>query len=149
MTDALRAVTDAPGQYTFWDYQAGAWQKNHGLRIDHLLLSPQASDRLVDVGIDSYVRAWEKPSDHVPVWIDLDLEPSRNHHRVAYRTRGILSPCGPAPSAQASEAPSRGLPRTPSRSPCYSCRGSRLSSGVALSRASVNHINPRAACRGN
>jgi exodeoxyribonuclease-3 len=40
----------------------------------HLLLSPQASDRLVDVGIDSYVRAWEKPSDHVPVWIDLDLE---------------------------------------------------------------------------
>ena len=46
LTDALRAVTDAPGQYTFWDYQAGAWQKNHGLRIDHLLLSPQASDRL-------------------------------------------------------------------------------------------------------
>ena len=74
MTDALRAVTDVPGQYTFWDYQAGAWQKNHGLRIDHLLPSPQASDRLVDVGIDSYVRAWEKPSDHVPVWIDLDLE---------------------------------------------------------------------------
>ena len=70
----LRAVTDAPGQYTFWDYQAGAWQKNHGLRIDHLLLSPQASDRLIDVGIDSYVRAWEKPSDHVPVWADLDLE---------------------------------------------------------------------------
>src|SRR5580698_9585210 len=67
-------VTDAPGQYTFWDYQAGAWQKNHGLRIDHLLLSPQASDRLIDVGIDSYVRAWEKPSDHVPVWIDLDLQ---------------------------------------------------------------------------
>jgi exodeoxyribonuclease III len=74
LTDALRAVTDAPNQYTFWDYQAGAWQKNQGLRIDHLLLSPQASDRLVDVGIDSYVRAWEKPSDHVPVWIDLDLE---------------------------------------------------------------------------
>ena len=73
-TDALRAVTDAPGQYTFWDYQAGAWQKNQGLRIDHLLLSPQASDRLIDVGIDSYVRAWEKPSDHVPVWADLDLE---------------------------------------------------------------------------
>jgi exodeoxyribonuclease-3 len=48
--------------------------KNHGLRIDHLLLSPQASDRLIDVGIDSYVRGWEKPSDHVPVWIDLDLE---------------------------------------------------------------------------
>jgi exodeoxyribonuclease III len=74
LTDALRAVNDAPGQYTFWDYQAGAWQKNWGLRIDHLLLSPQASDRLIDVGIDSYVRAWEKPSDHVPVWADLDLE---------------------------------------------------------------------------
>ena len=74
LTDALRAVTDAPGQYTFWDYQAGAWQKNQGLRIDHLLLSPQASDRLLDAGIDSYVRAWEKPSDHVPIWIDLDLE---------------------------------------------------------------------------
>jgi len=75
LTDALRAVNDAPGQYTFWDYQAGAWQKNWGLRIDHLLMSPQASDRLIDVGIDSYVRAWEKPSDHVPVWADLDLVP--------------------------------------------------------------------------
>jgi exodeoxyribonuclease-3 len=64
LTDALRAVNDSPG----------AWQKNWGLRIDHLLLSPQASDRLIDVGIDSYVRAWEKPSDHVPVWADLDLE---------------------------------------------------------------------------
>ncbi|HEY2246120.1 MAG TPA: exodeoxyribonuclease III [Bradyrhizobium sp.] len=74
LTDALRAVNDAPGQYTFWDYQAGAWQKNWGLRIDHLLMSPQASDRLIDVGIDSYVRAWEKPSDHVPVWADLDLD---------------------------------------------------------------------------
>ena len=73
LTDALRAVNDTPGQYTFWDYQAGAWQKNWGLRIDHLLMSPQASDRLIDVGIDSYVRAWEKPSDHVPVWADLDL----------------------------------------------------------------------------
>jgi len=76
LTDALRAVNEAPGQYTFWDYQAGAWQKNWGLRIDHLLLSPQASDRLTHVGVDSYVRAWEKPSDHVPVWADLDLEPA-------------------------------------------------------------------------
>ena len=76
LTDALRAVTDEPGLYTFWDYQAGAWQKNWGLRIDHLLLSPQASDRLTNVGIDSYVRAWEKPSDHVPVWADLDFEPA-------------------------------------------------------------------------
>ena len=74
LTDALRAVSDSDDLYTFWDYQAGAWQKNHGLRIDHLLLSPQASDKLANVGIDSYVRAWEKPSDHVPVWADLDLE---------------------------------------------------------------------------
>ncbi|ABD07460.1 Exodeoxyribonuclease III [Rhodopseudomonas palustris HaA2] len=74
LTDALRASTDAPGQYTFWDYQAGAWQKNWGLRIDHLLLSPQATDRLRNVGIDAYVRNWEKPSDHVPVWADFDLD---------------------------------------------------------------------------
>jgi exodeoxyribonuclease-3 len=73
LTDAFRAVSEEARQYTFWDYQAGAWQKNNGIRIDHLLLSPQASDRLTAVGIDRHVRAWEKPSDHVPVWVDLDL----------------------------------------------------------------------------
>ena len=73
-TDALRANTDAGGIYTFWDYQAGAWQKNNGIRIDHLLLSPQAADALATAGVDKHVRAWEKPSDHVPVWIELDLE---------------------------------------------------------------------------
>ncbi|MCT8265761.1 exodeoxyribonuclease III [Afifella sp. JA880] len=72
LTDALRAVTDAGDIYTFWDYQAGAWQKNNGIRIDHLLLSPEAADRLAGVGIDKHVRAWEKPSDHVPVWIALN-----------------------------------------------------------------------------
>jgi len=71
LTDALRAVNDEPGLYTFWDYQAGAWQKNNGIRIDHLLLSPQAADRLVTAGVDKHVRAWEKPSDHVPVHIEL------------------------------------------------------------------------------
>jgi exodeoxyribonuclease-3 len=71
LTDAIRACSDTPGLYTFWDYQAGAWQKNNGIRIDHLLLSPLAADRLKAAGIDKYVRAWEKPSDHVPVWIDL------------------------------------------------------------------------------
>src|SRR6201746_1989901 len=76
LTDALRAVSDEPGQYTFWDYQAGAWQKNWGIRIDHMLLSPQAGDRLTSVGIDKYVRGWEKPSDHVPLGIDLDLDPA-------------------------------------------------------------------------
>jgi len=72
LTDAFRARVPGPGQYSFWDYQAGAWQKNNGIRIDHLLLSPQAADLLRDVGIDRDVRAGEKPSDHVPVWIDLD-----------------------------------------------------------------------------
>ncbi len=71
LTDALRAVSDARDLYTFWDYQAGAWQKNNGIRIDHLLVSPQAADRLVAAGVDKHVRAWEKPSDHVPVWIEL------------------------------------------------------------------------------
>ncbi len=66
-TDALRAATDAPGQYTFWDYQAGCWQKNLGLRIDHLLLSPQAADRFSGVAIDKGLRAAAKPSDHVPI----------------------------------------------------------------------------------
>jgi len=74
LTDALRATTDAAGQYTFWDYQGGGWAKNNGIRIDHLLLSPQASDRLSQAGIDKHLRGWEKASDHVPVWIDLDLE---------------------------------------------------------------------------
>jgi len=73
LTDTIRTVTNEAGQYTFWDYQAGAWQKNNGIRIDHMLLSPQASDRLVRAGIDRHVRAWEKPSDHVPVWADFDL----------------------------------------------------------------------------
>ena len=60
-----------PDVYTFWDYQGGAWQKNNGIRIDHLLLSPQAADRLRSVAIDKHVRAWEKPSDHVPLIIGL------------------------------------------------------------------------------
>lgn len=70
-TEAVRAATDAASTYTFWDYQAGAWQKNNGIRIDHLLLSPEAADRFEGVAIDKHVRAWEKPSDHVPVWISL------------------------------------------------------------------------------
>ena len=74
LTDALRAASDEGGLYTFWDYQAGAYQKNDGIRIDHLLLSPQAADRLQGAGIDRHVRGWDKPSDHVPVYVDLDLE---------------------------------------------------------------------------
>lgn len=64
--DALRAVSDNV-HYTFWDYQAGAWPKNNGIRIDHLMLSPQLTDRLLNVRVDDHVRGWEKPSDHVPV----------------------------------------------------------------------------------
>lgn len=71
LTDALRATTDAEKTYTFWDYQAGAWQRNDGIRIDHLLVSPEVQDRLVSVGIEKHVRGWEKPSDHVPVMIQL------------------------------------------------------------------------------
>ena len=74
LTDAVRATTPGAGVYTFWDYQAGAWPKDNGIRIDHLLLSPQAADRLVATGIDRETRGWEKPSDHVPVWVDLDLD---------------------------------------------------------------------------
>jgi exodeoxyribonuclease-3 len=74
LTDALRAVDDSASLYTFWDYQAGAWQKNNGIRIDHLLLSPQAADRLAGAGVDKHVRAWEKPSDHVPVYVDLAID---------------------------------------------------------------------------
>ncbi|MBL8847108.1 MAG: exodeoxyribonuclease III [Hyphomicrobium zavarzinii] len=66
--DAIRACHPEPGLYTFWDYQAGAWQKDDGIRIDHHLLSPQAADRLVSCGIDRFTRGWEKPSDHAPVW---------------------------------------------------------------------------------
>ena len=74
LTDALRACHPGPGPYTFWDYQAGAWQKDHGIRIDHILLSPLAADRLVSAGVDRATRSWEKPSDHAPVWIELDLD---------------------------------------------------------------------------
>jgi len=70
-TEAFRAKVRGPGHYSFWDYQAGAWDRNDGIRIDHLLLSPEAADLMGEVGIDREVRGREKPSDHVPVWIDL------------------------------------------------------------------------------
>jgi exodeoxyribonuclease-3 len=71
LVDAIRACHPEPGVYTFWDYQAGCWQKNIGIRIDHILLSPQGADRLEAAGIDRFTRGWEKPSDHVPVWVEL------------------------------------------------------------------------------
>ena len=71
-TEAFRTREPRPGHYSFWDYQAAAWEKNNGIRIDHLLLSPQAADLMTGAGIDKAVRGGDKPSDHVPVWIELD-----------------------------------------------------------------------------
>ena len=70
-TEAFRARVRGPGHYSFWDYQAGAWQRNDGIRIDHLLLSPQAADLLLDCRIEAEMRGRERPSDHVPVWVEL------------------------------------------------------------------------------
>ncbi len=70
-TDALRALNPHPGLYTYWDYQGGRWNKDEGLRIDHLLLSPRASDRLAAAGVDKGPRGMEKPSDHTPTWCEL------------------------------------------------------------------------------
>ena len=72
LTDAIRVRDGRPGVYTYWDFQRGAWERNNGIRIDHLLLSPQAADLLVGTGIDKAVRGKDKPSDHVPAWIELD-----------------------------------------------------------------------------
>ena len=69
--EAIESVGDEAGRYTFWDYQAGAWPKDKGMRIDHALLSPQAADRLVSARIEKHVRGWEKTSDHVPVVVEL------------------------------------------------------------------------------
>ena len=71
LSDAFRVTHGGEFAYTFWDYQGGAWQKNNGIRIDHILLTPQATDRLLGSGIDKHVRSWDKPSDHVPVWCEL------------------------------------------------------------------------------
>ena len=73
LTDAFMQMDGSAGEYTFWDYQAGAWPRNHGIRIDHALLSPQAADRLTAFEIHRDVRGREKPSDHVPVVVELAL----------------------------------------------------------------------------
>src|SRR3546814_33456 len=70
-TDALESRHPAGGVWTFWDYQAGAWQRDAGFRIDHFLLSPMAADRLTDAQVDKEYRGREKASDHAPVWINL------------------------------------------------------------------------------
>ncbi|MEO7247680.1 MAG: exodeoxyribonuclease III [Novosphingobium sp.] len=73
-TDALDRLNPQGGVWTFWDYQAGAWQRDHGFRIDHLLLSPELADRLVAAGVDKDHRGREKASDHAPVWVELRTE---------------------------------------------------------------------------
>lgn len=70
-TEAFRARVQGAGHYSFWDYQAGAWQRNDGIRIDHILMTPECADLMQDCRIDAAVRGGEKPSDHVPVIVDL------------------------------------------------------------------------------
>lgn len=69
--DAVRTLNPRGGVWTYWDYQAGAWQRDHGFRIDHVLLSPELADRLAAVGVDREHRGREKASDHAPVWAEL------------------------------------------------------------------------------
>ncbi|WP_380787460.1 exodeoxyribonuclease III [Sphingomonas sp. R86521] len=70
-TDSLRTQFPTGKVWTFWDYQAGAWPRDAGFRIDHLLLSPQAADRMIDAGVDKAYRGREKASDHAPTWVRL------------------------------------------------------------------------------
>jgi exodeoxyribonuclease-3 len=70
-TDALATHNPAGGIWTYWDYQAGAWQRDHGFRIDHGLLSPELADRLVGCGVDKDHRGREKASDHAPIWVEV------------------------------------------------------------------------------
>ena len=72
-TDAFRAKHNGSGHFSFWDYQAGAWDRDDGIRIDHFLLTPQCADLLKNCQIDKHIRSREKPSDHVPIWIELDV----------------------------------------------------------------------------
>ncbi|WP_129791733.1 exodeoxyribonuclease III [Sphingosinicella sp. CPCC 101087] len=71
-TDAIRARYPDGAVYTFWDYTAGCWQRDAGFRIDHLLLSPLAADRLLDAGVDKEYRGREKASDHAPTWVGIE-----------------------------------------------------------------------------
>lgn len=71
LTDAYRALNKNTAQYTFWDYQAGAWPQNNGIRIDHFLLSPELADKLEGCEIHKDPRGWDKPSDHTPIEVKL------------------------------------------------------------------------------
>ena len=72
LTDSFRLIHPNNKEYSFWDYQAGAWQKDNGIRIDFFLISPEIVDILKSAGIDKTPRGKEKPSDHTPIWIELE-----------------------------------------------------------------------------
>jgi exodeoxyribonuclease-3 len=75
-TDAIRAIHPDAQIYTFWDFFRNAYGRDAGLRIDHLLLNPALSGRLVNAGVEREVRGWEKPSDHAPTWVELRDAPA-------------------------------------------------------------------------
>ncbi len=127
LTDAIRACHVDGGLYTFWDYQGGAWQKDNGIRIDHLMLSPQAADRLVRSGVEKAVRSWEKPSDHVPVWVELERLKRRQ------LLRWIQFWASASPTALCS-----GVSVCSAR--CASDSTQSRSEGAALERATTSHI---------
>lgn len=80
LTDAFRVFHHEPHRYSFWDYQQGRWYRDEGLRIDHLLLSPQAADRLVGADIDKEPRGKDKASDHTPVWCEIGNAPDQSQN---------------------------------------------------------------------
>jgi len=72
-TDALRRLQPEGPLWTFWDYKRDRWQSDRGMRLDHVLLSPEMSERLIDGGVDRWVRGEENASDHAPAWVTLGL----------------------------------------------------------------------------
>jgi exodeoxyribonuclease III len=84
-TDALRVLHPGEPVYTFWDYFRNAFGRDDGIRIDHLLVSPDLADRLTAAGVDRDVRGWEKTSDHAPTWVELADEPGRAKGRRGRR----------------------------------------------------------------
>ena len=76
-TDAIRALHPKEPMYTFWDYKRNRWERDGGLRLDHILLSPALTERLQDAGVDRQTRGMEGASDHAPVWVKLRDAPNR------------------------------------------------------------------------
>jgi exodeoxyribonuclease-3 len=85
-TDAIRHLHPGQRVYTFWEYRRGAWERDAGLRIDHVLLNPAAARRLATAGVDRFVRGWEKTSDHAPAWVELRPASPGWSSRIATRS---------------------------------------------------------------